>query len=115
MKITCKRFSPLLRNTMVGFAEITIADIGMTMRDVAIHTKGGATWASPPSKPQIRDGAVVKDESGKVAYFNIFEFSDRAARDRFSAAVIEAVRATADGQRALGGQSDADVDDEIPF
>jgi hypothetical protein len=34
--------------------------------DVAIHTKNGSTWAQPPAKPQIRDGALVKDETGKV-------------------------------------------------
>jgi hypothetical protein len=105
MKIVCKKVSPLERNTLRGFAEINITDLGMTIRDVAIHCKNGSTWASPPSKPQIKDGAVVKDEAGKIAYAPIIEFCSREARDKFSAAVIEAVRATADGKRALGEQA----------
>src|SRR6516165_5137413 len=116
MKIVCKKFSPLARNTMLGFAEITIVDLGMTIRDVVVHRKNGTSWASPPAKPQIRDGAITKDESGKIQYSAIFEFSDRAARDRFSAAVIEAARAIPDGRRALGAgkpQDEPAFDDEI--
>jgi hypothetical protein len=105
MKFVCKKFSPLERNTLRGFAEINIADLGMTMRDVAIHSKNGSTWASPPSKPQIKDGAVVTDNAGKAQYINIIEFTSREARDEFSNSVIQAVLATAEGKRALGEQA----------
>ena len=64
MKIVCKKVSPLERNTLRGFAEINITDLGMTVRDVAIHTKNGSTWAAPPAKPQLRDGVAVKDDAG---------------------------------------------------
>ena len=104
MKIICKRFSPLERNTLKWFCDINIVDLNMTIKDVAIHAKNGATWASPPSKPQIRDGAVVTD-NGKAQYVNIIEFGDRAARDRFSSAVIDAVLKTDEGKRALGEQA----------
>jgi hypothetical protein len=60
----------------------------------------------------------VKDADGKIQYFNIFEFADSAARDRFSDAVIAAVRATDDGRRALGAgysQTKPAFDDSIPF
>jgi hypothetical protein len=118
MKIVCKKFNPPERNTLRGFAEINIADLGMTMRDVAIHTKNGSTWASPPSKPQIKDGVAVKDDAGKIQYTPIIEFGSREARDNFSAAVIEAVRAIPDGRRALGAGKPQDkpaFDDEIRF
>ena len=118
MKIVCKKFSPLERNTLRAFAEIYFADLGMTMRDVAIHTKNGSTWASPPSKPQIKDGVAVKDDAGKIQYSAIIEFSSREAHDKFSAAVISAVCATDDGRRALGAGKPQDkpaFDDEINF
>jgi hypothetical protein len=98
MKIICKRFQPLQRNTLLGFAEILIVDLGMTMRDVAVHTKNGATWAQPPAKPQIRDGIAVKDSAGKLQYSPVIEFASREARDKFSAAVIVAVLACDDGK-----------------
>jgi hypothetical protein len=109
MKIICRKFQPLARNTLRGFAEISIVDFGMSMRDVAIHTKNGAKWAQPPAKPQVRDASVVKDDAGKAQYVPIIEFTSRDARDHFSEAMIAAVLATEDGKRALGGQVDADI------
>ena len=117
MKVICKRFQPLKRNTLRGFCEISIPDWNLTIKDVAVHRKNDSMWASAPAKPLIKDGIVVKDESGKIAYVNIFEFADRAARDRFSD-VITAVRATDDGRRALGAgypQTKPAFDDFVPF
>jgi hypothetical protein len=95
MKATCTKFTKLRRNTLMGFADVAIIDWGMTLRDVAIHTKNGSTWAAPAARPQIsKDGTVIKDATtGKVAYVPIVEFSSRAVRDAFSAAVIAAVQA----------------------
>jgi hypothetical protein len=94
MKITCREFRPLRRNTLLGFAEVTIAEFDLTIKEVAIHEKNGSRWAAPPAKPQSRDGAVVKDATtGKVVYTPIVELGSREARDRFSAAVIAAVLA----------------------
>ena len=45
-----------------------------------------------PAKPQIRDGALVKDpSSGKIAYTAVMEFDGREVRDAFSRAVVQAV------------------------
>jgi hypothetical protein len=41
----------------------------LTIRDVAIHEKGEARWAQLPAKPQVKDGALVKDATGKIQYF----------------------------------------------
>ena len=118
MKVVCKRFQPFERNTLRGFCEISIPDWNLTIKDVAVHRKNDSMWASAPAKPLIKDGTVMKDEAGKIAYVNIFEFADRAARDRFSDAVIAAVRATDDGRRALGAinpPTKPAFDDFVPF
>ena len=47
--------------------------------------------AQLPAKPQIKDGVVVKDNSGKAQYISIMEFSSREVRNAFSDAVIAAV------------------------
>jgi hypothetical protein len=89
--VTCGSFHPLIRNTLRGFAEITIAEMRLTIRDVAIHQKGDARWAQLPAKPQIKDGALVKDATGKVQYIHIMDFDSREVRDAFSRAVVQAV------------------------
>jgi hypothetical protein len=89
--VTCGSFHPLVRNTLRGFAEITIVELRLTIRDIAIHAKGDARWAQLPAKPQVKDGALVKDATGKVQYVHIMDFDSRAVRDAFSRAVIDAV------------------------
>jgi hypothetical protein len=92
LTVICESFHPLLRNTLRGFAEITIAEMRLTIRDVAIHQKGEARWAQLPAKPQVKDGALVKDpSSGKIQYTPVMEFDSRAVRDAFSTAVVNAV------------------------
>jgi hypothetical protein len=90
--IICRLFRPCARNTLCGFAAIEIAEVGLTIYDVAIHQKGSAHWAQLPAKAQVRDGSLVKDADGKIQYVKMLDFSSRTARDAFSAAVIAAVR-----------------------
>ncbi len=41
-----------------------------------------------------RDGVVLKDAKGKIRYVPIIEFSSKDVRNKFSDAVIAAMRAT---------------------
>jgi hypothetical protein len=91
LTITCQGFHPLVRNTLRGFASITIAELKLTIHDVAVHEKGESRWAQLPAKPQIRDGELIRDDAGKVQYWPILEFSSRAVRDAFSVRVVEAL------------------------
>jgi hypothetical protein len=91
LTVTCESFHPLVRNTLRGFATIAIADLRLKIHDVAIHQKGEARWAQLPAKPQVRDGALVKDlDTGKIQYVPIMEFDSRTVRDAFSRVVIDA-------------------------
>ena len=89
--ITCLGFYPLHRNTLRGFAEVRINELRLVIRDIAIHQKGSARWVQLPAKPQMRDGELVHDEHGKIQYFHLMSFDNRAVSDAFSAAVIRAL------------------------
>ena len=103
LRVTCESFRPLVRNTLRGFAEITISEMRLKIRDVAIHQKGDARWAQLPAKPQVKDGALVKDAStGKIQYIPVLEFDSRAVADPFSSVVINAVLERE--PEAFGGQ-----------
>ena len=73
-----------------GFAKVRIVELGLTIHDVAVHQKG-MMWAAPPSRPWVKDGAVVTDDDGKSEYWPLFEFDRKEVRDAFSRAVIDAV------------------------
>jgi hypothetical protein len=90
--IIIRVFKPMERNMFRGFCTAKLPS-GMVIADDTIHVSNGKVWASPPSKPMIsREGAALKDASGKVRYQPIIEFRDKETRDRWSAAVIEALR-----------------------
>jgi hypothetical protein len=93
MKLTvkCEDFRPLRRNTLCGFASVFLQEIGLRIKDLSIHEKNQSRWASLPSKPMLKNEALMKDAEGKAQYASILEFPERAVRDAFSAAVVRAV------------------------
>jgi hypothetical protein len=90
--LRCTEFKPLVRNTLRGFAEISVAELRLTIKDVAVHRKGERCWAQLPAKPFVKDGMLVKGDDGRIQYFPILSFDTRAVADAFSAAVVHAVR-----------------------
>ena len=90
-QIDCVSFKPLRKGTLVGFADITISELKLTIRNVTLHQRGDSRWASPPGCPWIKDGAVVIGDDSKVVYSQVIEFADRGTRDAFSQAVWRAV------------------------
>jgi hypothetical protein len=86
-----KSFSPIRKNTLRGFATVQLPS-GMIVADIGIHTDSGRVWASPPSKAMLnRDGATIRDDAGKVRYSPIITFASKELRDRFSAAIVDAI------------------------
>lgn len=91
--IVCTRWRAIERNTLRGFCDLYIARMHMTIRDCSYHEGGdGKAWVGLPSKPKIRDGAVVS-ENGKVAYEPPIVSFDEDMRERFREAAVAAVRA----------------------
>lgn len=93
LTVSCSEFRPLHRNTLRGFAAIRIAELKLTIHDVALHQHpNGARWAAMPSKPMIdRNGVAKRGAEGKIEYVTLFEFEGRGVRDAFSQAVVRAV------------------------
>lgn len=92
--ITISDFKPISAGAMRGFADVHLAS-GMILHRCSIFAKDDKAWASPPSKQVIgRDGTVQKTTDGKTRYEQTVSFVDRATQERWSAAVIEALRLT---------------------
>jgi hypothetical protein len=91
LTVSCADWRPLRKNTLLGFARIRIAELDLTIHDVAIHESHGKRWAQLPSRPWIEGDRLVRDDAGKVKYSPLLEFSRREVRDAFSQSVISAV------------------------
>lgn len=83
---------PMQKGALLGFAKIELPS-GMIIVDCTICTGPNGPWASPPSKAMIgRDGLVMKDQADKVRYQPLIEFTSKDVRNRWSDAVLQAVR-----------------------
>jgi hypothetical protein len=91
LTIRCTDFHALQRNTLRGFAVIVIDELKLEIRDITVHQKGDSRWAQLPARPQLRDGVAIKDQSGKIQYTTILQFTNRKVSDAFSSAVVDAV------------------------
>jgi hypothetical protein len=81
------------RGSLKGFAKIRVPQWKLVIDDVAVHSLNGKSWAALPARPVLDPSRqVVRDDSGKVKYAKTLYFDDRATADRFSAAVLEAVK-----------------------
>jgi hypothetical protein len=94
MPIICEKWTPRHSNTLHGFADIVLEQTRLRVRDVALHQKGEHRWAQLPGRPMLdRDGVALREDTRKIKYSTILQFTDREAADGFSRAVIAAVLA----------------------
>jgi hypothetical protein len=91
LTVRCLAWRPLCRNTLRGFAVVEVVEMGMKIREVAAHESHGRAWAQPPSRPWVKDGALVIGDDGKIKYQPLFGLGSHAVRAAFSDAVIRAV------------------------
>jgi hypothetical protein len=82
---------PLLKNTLRGFAKVQFPS-GVIIAEVGIHIAGSRAWASPPSRPWVKDNAVVLDEAAKPRWQPLIEFATHGVRSSWSSQVLAAVR-----------------------
>lgn len=92
LPVTLEAWKPISKGSLRGFATIRLGK-SLRIKDVTVLTSNGRHWASMPSKPMIdRDGQTMKKD-GKQQYVPILEWTDKAAADRFSGAVVAAILA----------------------
>jgi hypothetical protein len=87
-----RSFVSVERNALRGFAEVETPS-GLIFSDTGIYCSADRWWASCASKPMLgRDGVAIKDATGKIKYCPVVSFASKELRDKFSAAVIDAMR-----------------------
>jgi hypothetical protein len=112
MKIICRQWRAFERNTLRGFADFEIAEIGLLVKECTVHCKDDRQWIGLPGKPQVdKSGAAVRDQStGKVAYTNVLQFVGRSWSDEFNRDALIAISSAFPG--ALNGHEQPERDKE---
>jgi hypothetical protein len=92
MPVVLLDWKPLAKGSLRGFARVKLGAT-LVINDIPVLISNGRAWASLPSKPLVgKDGVAIRDGSGKQRYAPILEWSIRESSDRFSSAVVDAVR-----------------------
>jgi hypothetical protein len=88
------KWRPMPTGKLKGFADVELLPTALKIFEIPIRVgANGQLWAALPAKPQIdRDGRVRTSEEGKRAYVAVLQWRDRELGQRFSEAVIAAVR-----------------------
>jgi hypothetical protein len=95
-KVICLDWRECNRNSLRGFAKVKVLAWNLVIDGVAVHSKEGRWWAQLPARPQLdKDGAVMREDNGKIKYAKILEIDDKRKAWDFSDAVIEAVKVKA--------------------
>lgn len=92
MPVILLAWKAVWKGSLRGFATIQLGR-SLKITDVSVLSSNGKLWASLPSKPLISDGKALLDDRGKQRYVPIIEWTSKQASDRFSAAVVAAIRA----------------------
>lgn len=92
MKVRVANFRPFERNTLQGFVDVTLVDIGLVLHDCTLHAKGEKRWVGMPGKPWVDgDGKARRDEHGKIIYSASVSWFNHGQASAFSAAVVDAL------------------------
>jgi hypothetical protein len=106
MSIVVDAFKPVAAGVMRGFVDVTLPS-GMKLHRCTVFAKDGRAWVGAPSKQIInRDGTVARDAAGKTRYEPTVSVVDRATQERWSDAVIAALKVS--HPEALGTFAAAD-------
>jgi hypothetical protein len=83
---------PMNKNSLIGFCKVEFAS-GLIVSEIAIQITNGRIWASPPSRPWMKNGELVLDPAnGKPKWSPLIEFTTPEARKRWQQQVLDALR-----------------------
>jgi len=99
MAVEIVSFKEHVSNTLRGFADVRMTNIGLTMKAIGVHQKNGSRWVTMPSKAYAK-------KDGSQGYEPIVEFYDKSMEGQFRRAFFDAF----DKYRAGDG-----TEGEIPF
>lgn len=83
MAIEITSFKPHAKNSLRGFLALRLTNIGLEIRDAALHEKSGKRWIQLPSRAYEKDGTTK--------WSPIVDFYDKSRADQFQKAALEAL------------------------
>jgi hypothetical protein len=115
MRVTARNFRPFAKNTVIGFADVELTDLGLKLFGWGVHRKDGEFWLSPPGRRYV-------DAQGQSQWGALAEFTDKDKRAAFQREAVTALRrllepgrTAAPPTRTAAAPHVGDLNDEMPF
>lgn len=90
-------FRELNKNTLKGFVTVRLSNVGLEIRDIAIHEKNGKQWLQLPAKPYAK-------QDGSPGWSYILDFYDKDKLKSFQEVTLKMLQ-------LFRGQVDRSKDD----
>ena len=107
MKISVSRWKEQNKDQLLGYADLSIDELGMVIKGCAYREGRNGMWVSVPSR------AYPDPAGGKTKYAGYVSFPEREVYDDFQASAKEAIEAHLAGIEQFS--SDGMEEDVIPF
>lgn len=85
MNLEISKFREVNKSTLQGFLSVKINDLGLEVRDIALHRKNGSEWLQMPSRPYI-------DSAGNKKYAFILDWFNAQDKTQFETKVFGLLR-----------------------
>lgn len=86
-------FQPKIKGPLRGFCTVELLPLGLQIIDCPVLVSHGRAWCALPGKLQVDStGRQRTDASGKPLYAAVLQWRNRELSNRFSDAVISAIR-----------------------
>ena len=82
--IEVTNFKNYEKNTLKGFFDVKLTNIGLEIRGCCLHEKDGRQWVQLPSK-------LYEKEDGSKGWQYILDFYDKDSREHFQKEVLKAL------------------------
>lgn len=85
MGIEIVKFRPFKKSTLQGFVDLKMTNVGVTIRECALHEKNDSRWIGMPARPYEKEGATewVPVVTIDKAFNGVFQRAALAAIDTF--------------------------------
>lgn len=100
LQVEIAEWKPMERGTLLGFVNVRIPAMRLTIRDCTVNESHGRRWIGLPGKAQIDGNRELVKRDGKVQYTPTCAFDSKEVGDAFSVAVLAALDARTGGQKA---------------
>lgn len=92
--VVASNFRAVPRNTLKGFFDVSLIDVGLCIADVAWHEQNGRQWVALPARPIVdtKTGVAERDpRTGKIRYQPMMRFARQEVSDAFQRAAVSAI------------------------